>query len=429
MTTPPVPRPVLGAFRRRSVRYQLTLALVAGMALPVLVMLLWGRFFVDRVRQDAEHDLYDATRSVARVLDAQVAEHLRAVTALALALDGRRFNRAEVTAALARTRRTYPGFLGMVAADAAGQVLVLNQSRDSVPAAATRGLSIADRAYFREPMADGRPHVSEVYRGRGPARAPVVTLSAAVSDASGRRVGLVAGSLDLEGFRRLERENTFLAPAARVVIADRHGHVVYGGRDRRYPLLEDLSATPLASLAATSSPVFEFTDDLSGVRTAYLVGHVVSPELGWHIYVSQPAALVWRDVRLYRIGMAAAIGIALLVLGFAFWLLERHALRPLEQLVGALRQFSVVEPQRELPLPREAPAEIAELVDSFELMSQRIGTVLSGVLPICASCKRIRNHMGGWESVEAFVRDRTDAEFSHTVCPDCHHRLYPDAGG
>lgn len=65
-------------------------------------------------------------------------------------------------------------------------------------------------------------------------------------------------------------------------------------------------------------------------------------------------------------------------------------------------------------------------MDSFELMSQRVGTAFSGILPICASCKRIRNHMDGWEHVETDVRDRTEAEFSHTVCPDCHARLYPE---
>lgn len=51
---------------------------------------------------------------------------------------------------------------------------------------------------------------------------------------------------------------------------------------------------------------------------------------------------------------------------------------------------------------------------------------LSGLLPICASCKRIRNESGSWSEVEVFIRDRTDAQFSHGICPDCAHRLYPE---
>jgi len=47
---------------------------------------------------------------------------------------------------------------------------------------------------------------------------------------------------------------------------------------------------------------------------------------------------------------------------------------------------------------------------------------LEGILPICASCKRIRGENGGWEAVEVFVRDHTNAEFSHGLCPDCAAR-------
>jgi PAS domain S-box-containing protein len=48
--------------------------------------------------------------------------------------------------------------------------------------------------------------------------------------------------------------------------------------------------------------------------------------------------------------------------------------------------------------------------------------VLQGILPICASCKRIRTDGGQWEAVESYVRDRTNAEFSHGLCPDCARR-------
>jgi hypothetical protein len=50
---------------------------------------------------------------------------------------------------------------------------------------------------------------------------------------------------------------------------------------------------------------------------------------------------------------------------------------------------------------------------------------LEGILPICASCKRIRDEHGVWHAVEAYVHDRSEAEFSHGICPACAHRLYP----
>jgi len=51
---------------------------------------------------------------------------------------------------------------------------------------------------------------------------------------------------------------------------------------------------------------------------------------------------------------------------------------------------------------------------------------LSGLLPICASCKKIRDDQGYWQKLETFVRDHSNAEFSHSLCPDCMHKLYPD---
>lgn len=51
---------------------------------------------------------------------------------------------------------------------------------------------------------------------------------------------------------------------------------------------------------------------------------------------------------------------------------------------------------------------------------------LSGLLPICASCKKIEKEGGEWERIETYIQERTDANFSHSVCPDCMRILYPD---
>lgn len=50
---------------------------------------------------------------------------------------------------------------------------------------------------------------------------------------------------------------------------------------------------------------------------------------------------------------------------------------------------------------------------------------LSGFLPICASCKKIRDDAGYWQQVEVYIRDHSEAQFSHGICPDCVERLYP----
>jgi PAS domain-containing protein len=51
---------------------------------------------------------------------------------------------------------------------------------------------------------------------------------------------------------------------------------------------------------------------------------------------------------------------------------------------------------------------------------------LGGLLPICASCKKIRNDEGYWQDVAVYIREHSEADFSHGICPDCMHLLYPD---
>jgi hypothetical protein len=51
---------------------------------------------------------------------------------------------------------------------------------------------------------------------------------------------------------------------------------------------------------------------------------------------------------------------------------------------------------------------------------------LTGLIPICASCKRIRDDRGAWNQLEAYLKAHSDATLSHGICPDCMTRLYPD---
>lgn len=64
----------------------------------------------------------------------------------------------------------------------------------------------------------------------------------------------------------------------------------------------------------------------------------------------------------------------------------------------------------------------------LEELRQALGNVkkLSGLLPICAGCKRIRDDHGNWQEVERYLEQKSEAQFSHGICPECAARLYPD---
>jgi PAS domain-containing protein len=67
---------------------------------------------------------------------------------------------------------------------------------------------------------------------------------------------------------------------------------------------------------------------------------------------------------------------------------------------------------------------IAELTSALACVR-----TLSGLLPICASCKKIRDDKGYWSGVESYIQRNSDAQFSHSICPDCMTKLYPEYTG
>jgi len=74
---------------------------------------------------------------------------------------------------------------------------------------------------------------------------------------------------------------------------------------------------------------------------------------------------------------------------------------------------------------KEAEEERERLIRELQEALAEVKT-LSGLLPICAACKRIRDDGGYWQQIEAYIRDHSEAEFSHSVCPECARRLYPE---
>ena len=88
-------------------------------------------------------------------------------------------------------------------------------------------------------------------------------------------------------------------------------------------------------------------------------------------------------------------------------------------LLGLTCSASDITPTKRSLLEREGL--IANLQDALEEVK-----LLSGLLSICASCKKITNERGDWEPLESYLQTHSQAKFSHGVCPDCLRKLYPE---
>lgn len=101
-----------------------------------------------------------------------------------------------------------------------------------------------------------------------------------------------------------------------------------------------------------------------------------------------------------------------------------------------LSLYIVMNSLREIQKRLAAEKKLTQYKDDLEeLVEQRTEKlqeavskvkILSGFLPICASCKKIRDDKGYWNQIESYIRDHSEAEFSHGICPDCAVKLYPE---
>jgi len=80
---------------------------------------------------------------------------------------------------------------------------------------------------------------------------------------------------------------------------------------------------------------------------------------------------------------------------------------------------------RDITERKRAEQEREKLIQELQEALTKVKK-LSGLLPICASCKKIRDDKGYWNQIEGYIRDHSEAEFSHGICPDCARKLYPE---
>ncbi len=89
-------------------------------------------------------------------------------------------------------------------------------------------------------------------------------------------------------------------------------------------------------------------------------------------------------------------------------------------------EYNAIENAMVVALARHA--DLMEVRRLNRELEQALSEVkrLRGILPICSSCKKIRNDEGYWEQVETYIADHSEAEFTHGICPECFRKIYPE---
>ncbi|MDE3033814.1 MAG: hypothetical protein KGI56_09135, partial [Acidobacteriota bacterium] len=184
------------------------------------------------------------------------------------------------------------------------------------------------------------------------------------------------------------------------------------------------------------------------------------PDLPWTVVVELPfAPLITTLTRISIRGLGTLLVLVLATMALAHALSRRftQAIAHLEAATRAFPSLLREAPEQQLALPPSGIEEMHQLNLRFEQMTEalrlsfgelgalkdslemRVTTrtaelqaaldaikTLQGIIPICASCKKIRDDKGAWNQLEAYISAHTEAAFTHGICPDCARRLYPE---
>jgi hypothetical protein len=98
--------------------------------------------------------------------------------------------------------------------------------------------------------------------------------------------------------------------------------------------------------------------------------------------------------------------------------------------LGSILAFSLVAAASliihvDIKRRKRAETDKERLIVQLQETLDKVKT-LKGLIPICASCKKIRDDRGYWNQIEVYIREHSDADFSHGMCPECMKKWYPD---
>jgi PAS domain S-box-containing protein len=107
--------------------------------------------------------------------------------------------------------------------------------------------------------------------------------------------------------------------------------------------------------------------------------------------------------------------------GELYW--ESASISPIRDPAGHITHFVAVK--EDITARKQIEAERDQLIQDLQKALANVKS-LSGLLPICAGCKKIRDDKGYWSQVESYVQTHSEATFTHGLCPDCIKKYYPE---
>jgi hypothetical protein len=257
---------------------------------------------------------------------------------------------------------------------------------------------------------------------------PVIIVSAPILNGLGERQGTDLVIVDLDPLGKIVRNAEELGRTGEIILA-------YRSKNFFLPII------PLQKKRGYPPGTSDFSPAIQGFLAKAIngktgLGHTGDMVVAYHPIeeVQWGLALTQNQSELYSpiyIKMAIICGLSLLIyliilLGFWF-LMKPMAGRILMHSDGLEKKIrdKTDSLEKEISVRTKAEEEKEKTIGELRAAMLEIKT-LTGMLPICSNCKKIRDDKGYWNQIEAYIGEHSGAQFSHGICPECAKKLYPE---
>jgi signal transduction histidine kinase/ActR/RegA family two-component response regulator len=420
----PLVQKVSGAAQATAGRPPLRTYLTHGFLLVATVPLLLlnivnGETYAKRQQTEAGQRLEEAATSIRQNLEEYVTRHQLALLLLSHSITNEgHFDAETLNRWMEQSHAIYPGFLTLTVADQQGVPIgvsprrgadgrdVLSPRQPAFPDSAT----MRDREYFIRTMATHESVISEVFFGRV-ALQPTVSITAPIFTPAGQLFGVLSGSLRLSHFEEFGQNYRNLKGAS-ILILDQRNRVIYSNNATAYRPLAPMDSSPLVKTALQSPGPGSFMLDEAEPnqrKSRFLASHEICALTHWRVLIQQPLSEIHRATeRYYGITVAWLLGAIALSLLFAR-VIGASTTAPLERLVKRVRDFSMQgDSHAKMQLPAQAPAEVLQLVNDFDRMSERLNESYRQLREALADRERLNGELEALlADLDLKVRDRT----------------------
>ena len=375
----------------RSLHSTLAIGLFLMTTLPMISLALVMADRSERAQKDLASDRLDATATgIAASLDQIIDKQLTGMVEVARNIE-RSGSMApdELFEWLALHNTIYDDFLTMLVANADGEVVVAGKLEgDRVRRMPITGHDVSDRSYFRVPKSTGRAFVSEAFRGRGLGTDPIIGVSAPFSFEGEVFSGIVEGSLNLAMFRRYESQ--FQLGAARLVITDQTGRIIYSTAPETHAVLDTLAQVdPLLTASAPDASSDTASDLVARARTAQ----------GWRVYLSLPLAPIAENIRREYLTAWFWVGAAIVISSLLALVIARRVTRPLGRLRRTLESAELDDEITPIEPHADAPSEVALVFSHLNGMRDRLAAAYRELQDSLAAEAEAREALAAREQV------------------------------